>query len=91
MYKADLIARVAENGGISRRDAEEAVDNVLGAISDALRDGETIQIIGFGTFGLRERAARIVRNPKTGEEIAIPPSIVPFFKAGKTLKDHVAR
>jgi DNA-binding protein HU-beta len=89
MNKTDLTNLVAEAAGISKKDAGNAVDATFQSIQDALAKGEKVQLIGFGTFEVRERAARNGRNPQTGAEIAIPASKVPAFKAGKVLKDSV--
>ncbi|OPG99213.1 DNA-binding protein, partial [Chryseobacterium mucoviscidosis] len=75
---------------LSKKDATKAVDSVFDTILDALKNGEKIQLIGFGNFEVRERSARKGRNPQTGEEIEIPASKVPAFKPGKALKDAVA-
>ncbi|NLV92643.1 MAG: HU family DNA-binding protein [Firmicutes bacterium] len=91
MTKTELIESVAEKAGISKRDAGTAVDALLSAIGEALGRGEKVQLVGFGTFEVRERAARKGRNPQTGEEIAIAARAVPAFRAGKALKDAVAQ
>ena len=85
--KQDLIAKVSERTSLTKKDSAAAVDAVFGAISDFLAAGEKIQLIGFGNFEVRERAARTGRNPQTGKEITIAASKVPAFKAGKALKD----
>ena len=87
--KAQLIENVAEKTGLTKKDATVAVDAVFGSIQDFLKDGEKVQVIGFGHFEVRERAARKGRNPQTGAEIEIPASKVPAFKPGKALKDAV--
>lgn len=89
MNKGELISCVADNAELSKKDAEKVVASVLDCITDAMVAGEKVQIIGFGTFEVRERAARVGRNPKTGEELEIAASKVPAFKAGKALKDKV--
>lgn len=89
MNKTDLVNAVAESSELSKKDASKAVDAVFQTIMDSLKDGEKVQIIGFGNFEVRDRAARKGRNPQTGEEIEIPASKVPAFKAGKALKDAV--
>jgi len=89
MNKSDLINSVAEKSELTKKDATKAVDAVLETIMDTLKDGEKVQLIGFGTFEVRDRAARKGRNPQTGAEIQIPASKVPAFKAGKALKDIV--
>ena len=91
MNKADLVAAVAEKAGISKKDSEKAVNAAFDAITDALVAGDKVQLVGFGAFETKERSARVGRNPKTKEEIQIPASRVPVFKAGKALKDVVAK
>ena len=90
MNKTELIAAVAEKTDLSKKDADAAVTAVLGAITDALKAGDKIQLVGFGTFEVRNRAAKQGRNPRTGETMTVPASKVPAFKAGKALKDAVA-
>ncbi|GEK90947.1 HU family DNA-binding protein [Alkalibacterium kapii] len=87
--KAELIEKVASSADLSKKDATAAVEAVFDSIKDTLADGEKVQIIGFGNFEVRDRAARKGRNPQTGEEIQIPATKVPAFKAGKALKDAV--
>ncbi|MBO1304618.1 HU family DNA-binding protein [Enterococcus sp. 669A] len=89
MNKQSLVEKVAEKTGLTKKDATAAVDTLFDSIQDALKDGEKVQIIGFGNFEVRERAARKGRNPQTGEEITIAASKSPAFKAGKQLKDAV--
>lgn len=89
MNKTELITKVAEEAAISKKDATSAVEAVLSSISEALQGGDKVQLVGFGTFEVRERAARKGRNPQTGEEIDIAASKVPAFKPGKALKDAV--
>jgi DNA-binding protein HU-beta len=89
MVKADLIDKVAEIG-ISKKQAAEVVDCVLDSVKGALADGDKVSLIGFGTFSVKERAAREGRNPRTGATIKIAKKNVPVFKAGKGLKDAVA-
>ena len=91
MNKADLVAAVAEKSGISKKDSEKAVNAAFDAITEALVAGDKVQLVGFGAFGTKERSARVGRNPKTKEEIQIPASRVPAFKAGKALKDAIAK
>ena len=86
MNKAELIAAVAEKAGLSKKDSEAAVTAALDAITAALEDGDKVQLVGFGSFEVKSRAARTGRNPKTKEAIEIPASKVPVFKAGKVLK-----
>ena len=90
MNKTEIIAAVAEKTDLSKKDADAAVSAVLGAITDALKAGDKIQLVGFGTFEVRNRAAKQGRNPRTGETMTVPASKVPAFKAGKALKDAVA-
>jgi len=87
--KAELIDAVAENADISKAAATRAVDTVLESITTTLKNGEQVALIGFGTFSVKERAARTGRNPRTGEPLEIPAAKVPSFKAGKALKDAV--
>ncbi len=87
--KNDLVAQVASSTGLSKADAARAVDGVFEAISGALKQGEEVRLVGFGTFNVSERAATEGRNPRTGEKIQIPASKQPKFKAGKGLKDAV--
>ena len=89
MNKTELINAVAAKAEISKKDAEKALAAVLGSIEDALKAGDKVQLIGFGTFEVRERGARAGRNPKTGETIEIAASKVPAFVAGKGLKDAI--
>ena len=86
MNKADLVAAVAEKAGISKKDSEKAVNAAFDAITAALVAGDKVQLVGFGAFETKERSARVGRNPKTKEEIQIPASRVPAFKAGKALR-----
>lgn len=90
MNKAELIAVAAEKAGLSKKDCEKAVNAALDAITESLVKGEKVQLVGFGAFEVKERGARVGRNPQTKEEIQIPASKVPQFKAGKALKDAVA-
>jgi DNA-binding protein HU-beta len=89
MNKGELIDVVAGEAGLSKADATRAVEALLGAITKALKSGDQVSLVGFGTFVAKKRAAREGRNPRTGEMIQIPASIVPGFKAGKALKDAV--
>ena len=91
MNKTELIAAVAEKANLSKKDAEAAVSAVLDAVTDELVKGGKVQLIGFGSFEVRERAAKQGRNPKTGEAMQIPATKVPAFKAGNTLKNAVAK
>ena len=89
MNKSELIAAVAKAADLTKKDAEAAVNAVTDAITDALKAGDKVQLVGFGTFETRARAARTGKNPRTGEAIKIAASKVPAFKAGKALKDTV--
>ncbi|MFP7474181.1 HU family DNA-binding protein [Niallia taxi] len=89
MNKTDLINAVAESSELSKKDSSRVVDSVMETITTALKNGDKVEIIGFGAFSVSERAARKGRNPQTGEEIEIAASKVPSFKAGKNLKDAV--
>lgn len=89
MNKNDLVEAVASDANLSKADAGRAVDAVVSAITGALKRGDTVSVLGFGTFTVRDRAARTGRNPRTGEEIKIAASRNPAFKAGKALKDAV--
>jgi DNA-binding protein HU-beta len=88
---AELIDHIAGTVGLTREQAASAVDAVFGKISDALANGEDVRLVGFGTFSVTPRKARVGRNPQTGEEIRIPESKQLRFKAGKTLEDAVDR
>ena len=89
MNKTELIAAVAEQAALSKKDAEKAINAVVASITGALADGDKVQLVGFGAFEVRERGARTGKNPRTGEAINIAASKVPAFKAGKALKDTV--
>ncbi len=89
MNKVELIATVAAKAGLSKKDAEKAIAAVVESIEEALVKGDKVQLIGFGTFEVRERAARVGRNPQTKEEIQIDASKQPVFKAGAALKKAV--
>ena len=89
MNKTELIAAVAEKSGLTRKDSEKAVLAALETITETLKTGEKVQLVGFGTFEVAERAAREGRNPKTGNAMPIPASKTPKFKAVKALKDEV--
>lgn len=89
MNKTELIDHVAESADLSKADAARAVDAVIASVTKALKKGDSVTIVGFGTFQVRERAARTGRNPKTGDTINIAASKNPAFKAGKALKDAV--
>ena len=89
MNKTELVAQVAEQVEMSKKDVEKLVNVLFGTIEETLREGEKVQLVGFGTLEVRDRKARKGRNPQTGDEIEIPATRVPAFKAGKTLKDAV--
>ena len=89
MNKADLVAAMAEKAGLSKKDAEASLKAFTDVVAEELKKGEKIQLVGFGTFEVSERAERIGRNPQTKEEIKIPASKAPKFKAGKALKDYL--
>ena len=89
MNKTVLVAAVAEQAGLSKKDAEAAVKAFTDVVAEALKAGDKIQLVGFGTFEVSERAAREGRNPRTGETMTIEASKTPKFKAGKALKDLV--
>ena len=89
MNKTELVAAVAEQAGLSKKDAEAAVKAFTDVVAEALKAGDKIQLVGFGTFEVSERAAREGRNPRTGETMTIEASKTPKFKAGKALKDLV--
>lgn len=90
MNKSELINAVAVSAEVSKKEAEAVITAALDAITAALKEGDKVQLVGFGSFEVKKRAARVGRNPKTKETIEIPASVVPVFKAGKALKDAVA-
>ena len=91
MNKTELINAVAEKAELSKKDADAAVSAVIEAITEALAQEEKVQLVGFGAFEVKTRAERVGRNPKSGDTIKIPASKTPVFKAGKALKDAVAK
>ncbi len=91
MTKTELISAVAEKAGISKKDADKAVNAMFDAVAEALAGGDKVQIVGFGSFEVKSRSQRVGRNPRTKEEIVIPASKLPVFKAGKSLKEQVAK
>ena len=91
MNKAELIHAAAMEADVSKKDAEAVITAALDAITEALAESEKVQLVGFGSFEVKKRAARLGRNPKTKEAIEIPASVVPTFKAGKALKDAVSK
>lgn len=89
MNKGELVSAIAEQTGLSKKDSEAALNSFINIVSEELENNKKVQLVGFGTFEVRERAARTGRNPQTKEEIQIPASKAPAFKAGKALKDRV--
>ena len=91
MNKAELIIATAEKAGLTKKDTEAAITAAIAVITENLAQDEKVQLVGFGSFEVKARAERIGRNPKTKEQIKIPASKMPVFKAGKALKDAVAK
>ena len=91
MNKTELISEIAGKSGLSKKDAEKALAAVVDAVTEAVKKGDKVQLVGFGGFETKSREARMGRNPKTRETIEIPATTVPVFKAGKALKDKVAK
>ena len=89
MNKTELIAHIADHSDISKAAAGRALDAIVGAVTKTLKKGDTVTLVGFGTFSVSKRAARTGRNPRTGAALKIKASKVPKFKPGKTLKDHL--
>ena len=89
MSKTELVAAIAEKTGLTKKDSEAAVNAFIGTVTEQLKKGEKVQLIGFGTFEVSERAERTGRNPQTGKEMTIAASKAPKFKAGKALKDMI--
>ncbi len=89
MNKTELVAAIADKAELSRKDAEKALKAFTDVVAEELKKGEKIQLVGFGTFEVSERAARTGRNPQSGKEMTIPASKAPKFKAGKALKDMI--
>lgn len=89
MNKSELIAAMAEKSNLSKKDCETALDAFIAAIEDTLKSGDKVQLVGFGSFEVKDRAARTGRNPRTNEPMDIPVSKLPTFKPGKTLKEAV--
>ncbi len=89
MNKSELIDKVACDRGVTKAHAKAAVECIFDNIAEALARKESVRLVGFGTFGVRERAARTARNPRTGQNISLPKANVPFFKPGKELKEKV--
>lgn len=91
MNKTELVAVAAEKTALTKKDAEAVITAALDAIAGALRVGDDVRLVGFGTFGVRERAERTGKNPRTGELVKIPAATIPTFKPGKALKDAVVK
>ena len=91
MNKTELINAVAVSADVSKKEAEAVITAALDAITAALKEGDKVQLVGFGSFEVKKRAARVGRTPKPKEAIEIPASVVPVFKAGKALKDAVSQ
>ena len=91
MNKAELINAVAASADVSKKDTEAVISAMLDTITEALRQGDKVQLVGFGSCEVKKRAARIGRNPRTKEEIEIPATVLPVFKAGKLLKDTISK
>ena len=89
MNKGQLVIELVKKTAFSRKDAEKALNAFVDSVSDSLKKGEKVQLIGFGTFDVKDRPARVARNPRTGAELKIAASKAPVFKAGKALKDKV--
>ena len=86
MNKTELIAALADRTGVQKRDAEKSINAFVDIVTESLVNGDKVQLVGFGSFEIKERAARTARNPRTGEELAVPASKAPVFKPGKALK-----
>ena len=91
MNQAELVAAIAEKAGLSKKDSERALDAAVETVADTLASGDKVQLVGFGVFEVKTRAERTGRNPRTKESIVIPETKLPVFKAGKALKDAVAK
>ena len=91
MTKAELIEKVLVSAGLNKKEAEVAVETIFDSIVQSLREGEKIELRGFGSFRLRSRGARVGRNPKTGEKVNVPAKRIPYFKPGKELKELINR
>ncbi|KFZ36814.1 transcriptional regulator HU subunit alpha [Shewanella mangrovi] len=89
MNKAELIASIADKADLTKAQATQALKSIESAVTEALKEGNKVSIVGFGSFETATRAARVGRNPSTGAEIEIPAAVIPKFKAGKALKDSV--
>lgn len=91
MNKSELITNMAEKANLTKKDTEAVLKAFIESVEETLEKGEKVQLVGFGTFEARKRAARVGRNPRTKEEINIPESIVPVFKAGKEFKEKISK
>ena len=91
MNKTELIAALAEKAGLNKRDAEKALNAFTDVVTDTMIKGDKVQLVGFGSFEVKDRAARTARNPRTGDELTVPASKAPIFKAGKALKEAVKK
>ena len=91
MNKTELVAKIAADTGLSKKDSEKALNAAVANITEALKAGERVQLLGFGSFDVKKRGKRIGRNPRTNETIELPASKNPVFKAGKALKDAIAK
>ncbi len=89
MNKAELISATAEKAGMSKKDSEKVINALIETITDTMKKGDKVQLVGFGVFEVKNRPARTGRNPRTKEQIEIPASKIPLFKAGKALKDAI--
>ena len=89
MNKSELVAAMSKKSSLTKKDCEAALDAFIAAIRDALKSGDRVQLVGFGVFEMKERAARTARNPRTNEPVKIPASRLPMFKPGKALKETV--
>ena len=89
MNKGGLIGKVASETECTKAEAKRVIECILKNVTDCLAKGDAVGLVGFGTFGIRKRAARVARNPLTGEKVSVPAKSVPFFKAGKELKEKV--
>ncbi|MGF7396246.1 HU family DNA-binding protein (plasmid) [Thermoanaerobacterium thermosaccharolyticum] len=90
MNKTELVSKIAEKSGLTKKDSEKALDAFVESVMETLQKGDKVQLVGFGTFEIRDRAERKGRNPQTGEEITIPATKAPTFKAGAELKKAVS-
>lgn len=91
MNKAELVVSISEKANLSKKDAEAAVNALMGTVTEAVSNRDKVVLVGFGTFEAKERAARVGRNPKTGEEVRIAETVVPSFKPGKDFKESVGK